>query len=107
MDIYKETSPSGDLKHGHTVVGVTAVPLTNISLNCLRGILVRAPGANDPGPNTHPVWVGRAAVTADSSEGRGGIPILPGAAIILPVDDPSKVFVISTAAGQDIGWLCV
>lgn len=102
-----EVSPMGNLVHGHTVVGVTAVPLTTRSHVCSRGILVRAPGAGEPVPNTEVVWVGRACVTASSDVNNGGIPITPGGSIVLPVDDPSKVYAISLDAGQDIAWMAV
>jgi len=101
----KETSPARELKHGHTVVGTVAVPLTPLSLSCNRGVLVRAAGAGDPVSNTDLVWVGRKAVTAGSNVGTGGVPILPGASIVLPVDDPSLVYVVSLSEGQDVSWL--
>ena len=107
MDIYKETSPSGDLANGHTVVGQTAAPLTTNSRSLCRGVVVRAAGAGEDTPNSDIVWVGRACVTADNDVGTGGVPILPGGSIFLPVDDPSKVYVISNTAAQDVAWLGV
>ena len=102
-----EVSPTTELIHGHTVVGVAAVPLTRFSHNCVRGILVRAPGAGEPTPNTEVVWVGRASVAASSDVDNGGIPITPGGSVVLPINDPSKVYVISLAGGQDIAWMGV
>ncbi len=107
MDIDRETTPSGELKNGHTVVGATTSPLTPLSFKGYRGVLVYAPGNADPTPNTAPVWVGRAAVTADSEVGTGGMPLVPGASLFIPVDDPSKLYVISTVADQDIAWFCL
>lgn len=103
----RDISCASELKHGHVVVGITPVPLTTLSFRLDRGLLVRAPGASDPVPNTAVVWVGRAAVAADSSVGRGGMPLAPGEALTLPVDDPSKVYVVSTAANQDLAWMGV
>ena len=103
----RETSPAGELKHGHTAVGTTAAQLTNLSFKLDRGLLVRAPGPDDPVPNTAVVWVGRKGVTADSNTGLGGMPIPPGQSLVLPVDDPSLVWAVSTAAGQDLAWMGV
>ena len=101
----KETSPNGDLRHGHTVVGQTARPLATDAAKFNRGILIRAPGAGDLVPNTDIVWIGRKAVTADYNVGTGGMPLLPGAAVELPVEDPSQVFVISGTDNQDVAWV--
>ena len=114
MEITRETSPAGDIKHGHTVVGKTAVPLTTIDYSggtympaCYRGVIVRAAGAGEDAPNTDIVYVGRSAVTADNDSDTGGVPILPGGSIFLPVDDPSKVYVVSQSDNQDVAWLGV
>lgn len=103
----RETSPSAEISHGHTVVGPVAVPLTDLSIKLFRGLLVRAPGAGDATPNTDVVWIGRRAVTSDNNTGTGGVPLPPGSCIELPVDDPSHVYVVSQSAGQDVAWLGV
>ena len=103
----KDTAEVKMLKHGHTVVGTTAVQLTTLDFPFVKGILVRAPGANDPVPNTAPIWVGSSAVTADSNVGTGGVPLAPGESIVLPIDDPTVAWVVSTAATQDVSWLGV
>jgi hypothetical protein len=102
----KETSPSNRLAHGHTVVGTTPVPLTTLTFKFVRGVLLRAPGPNDPVPNTDVIYVGRRSVTADSAA-TGGMPLLPGHAIDLPVDDPTQVYVVSRSANQDLAWIGV
>ena len=101
----KETSSTKELKHGHTVVGLVAVPLTGSAEICDRGVLIRAPGVNDPIPNTGLVWIGRRHVTADSDEGTGGVPLEPGANIVIPVEDPSTLYVISNVDNQDVAWM--
>lgn len=103
VNIGKDVAPVSDLINGHIVVGTAAVQLT-LSIRVSRGVLLRCPGAEDPVPNTDPVWVGRANVTADSSA-TGGTPILPGGSLFIPVDDPGGVYVISTAPGQDVSWI--
>lgn len=103
----KETSPSHELRYGHAAVGSTAVPLTPNSIKCVRGVLVRAPGPNDLVPNVDVVYVGLKSVTCDGAPGSAtaGLPILPGGAIELPIDDPSLIYAISNTAGQDICWM--
>ena len=99
-DIFKESSPTAGLYNGHTVVGTSAVALCP-KLASNRGVLIRAGDTN-----TAPIWVGRASVTADSAA-TGGMPIPPATALFIPCDDPSLVFVISTAGGQDVAWMGV
>jgi len=105
--VSKDTVAGKGLRHGHVVAGTTIGKLSAYSFECDKGILLRAPGADDPVPNTAPVWVGGSAVTADADVGTGGLPILPGESVVLPIDDPNDVWVISTAATQDIAWLGV
>ena len=103
----KETSPSSELRHGHAVVGTSPAPLTTLSMKFVRGILLRAPGPDDLTPNTDVVYIGCKSVTADSNAGTGGMPILPGSAIELPVEDPSQVYAVSLSPGQDLAWMGV
>jgi hypothetical protein len=104
MQEIRETVKTEELNHGHKAVGVTAVVLTSNTNKLVKGLLIRAPGDEDPTPNTNVVWVGTKKVTADSNEGTGGMPLPPGESITLPVDDPSKVYVISDAASQEVAW---
>ena len=53
------------------------------------------------------MYVGCKCVTADSNAGTGGMPILPGSAIELPVEDPSQVYAVSLSPGQDLAWMGV
>jgi len=101
----RETVDPQNLRWGHTVVGATAVQLTALGFIFSKGLLLRAPGSDDGTPNTNFIWVGGAGVTADSDVATGGIPIPPGDSINLPVNDPSKIYVISDAASQEIAWM--
>jgi hypothetical protein len=105
VEVTKETSPGNDLKWGHVVVGATAAPLA-LSCSTKRGVIVRAPGSSEEFPNQHAIWVGGAGVTANNSA-TGGIPILPGTSMTFPVDDPSFLYVISDAEGQDLAWMAI
>ena len=105
----KETSPAGDLRYGHVAVRATAVQITPNSIQLVRGILLRAPGPDDLVPNIDVIYVGLKSVTCSGSVGSAtdGLPILPGGAVELPVDDPSKIYAISNTAGQDLAWMGV
>jgi hypothetical protein len=106
-EITKETSVTDELVYGHTPVGLTVVQLTPLSFKCSRGVLVRSPGPGEPDANTDIIYVGKATVTADSDVKTGGFPIIPGGCLTLPVDDPSKIYVIAAAAGQTLAWMGV
>jgi hypothetical protein len=105
----KETSPAGDLRYGHAVVGQTAVQITPNSIQFVRGILLRAPGPNDLVPNVDVIYVGLKSVTCTGAVGSAtdGLPILPGGAVELPIDDPSLIYAISNTANQDLAWMGV
>lgn len=106
MNIEKESVSPNSLNGGHTTVGTSREQLTNLNFKAYKGVLMRAPGSTDPVPNTAPIWIGGAGVTADSTKS-GGIPVLPGDAIFIPIERPDSLYVISTAANQDIAWLCI
>jgi len=100
----RETSPTNDLKFGHAVVGLTAVPVTPNKVELVRGLLLRAPGPNDLAPNTDVIYIGLKSVTPDSSA-TGGMPLLPGSVMELPIDDPSQIYAVSLTANQDLAWM--
>ena len=103
MEITKEAVR--ELFQGHKSVGTTRVKLTELDFTVNKGVLVRCPGTSDPVANTVPVWIGGSAVTANSAEGTGGIPILPGDSIFIPIDKPNLLWVVSSAVSQDVAWL--
>jgi hypothetical protein len=103
----RDTVETKELKWGHKVVGASAVQLTALEFKFTKGLLIRAPGTGDTTPNTNPIWIGGKGVTANSNVGTGGVPLLPGESINLPVDDPTEVYVISDAATQDVAWMGV
>lgn len=101
----RETRKTVELRTGHKTVGATAVQLTEQSFQAEKGILLRCPGTDDTVPNTDPVWVAQTPNVTSDSTGTGGFPIAPGESVSLPVNDPSKLYVISTAAAQTIAWM--
>jgi hypothetical protein len=104
----KETMKTQRIRQGHKTVGTSAVQLTTVSVEMEKGLLLRAPGSTDPVPNTAPIWVGiNEGVTADSNQGSGGMPLVPGASITIPASLANDLWVISTAVSQDIAWMGV
>ena len=103
MEITKETVPG--VSHGHQAAGTSRVRLTDLDIPVLKGVLLRCPGSEDDGGgNTASVWVGGAGVTADSTA-TGGMPILPGDSLFVPIERPMSLFIISTDADQDVAWI--
>jgi hypothetical protein len=98
MQITQETTDRRELRHGHVAVGLSAVQLTNSFLT-FRGVLIRSDDSN-----TASVYIGTANVRADNSES-GGVPLPAGQSIVIPIADPSGLFLISTDTDQDISWL--
>lgn len=105
MEVTSEVSESEALYHGHTNVGTTRVKVCE-DFPTNRGIIIFSPGPGYPNENTGTIWIGGAQVTADSGP-KGGIPLIPGGWMQLPVNDPSKLFVISDEEDQDIAWMGV
>lgn len=97
------------LSHGHKSVGISVVQLYAFALTspANKGVLLRCPGAGDATPNTVEVWVGGPAVTGDSNESSGGMPIAPGEALFIPIEEPSHLYVIAGAVSQDIAWMAL
>ncbi len=104
-EIYKETARR--FIHRHMVVGTSSAKLNNnTDFIPWKGILLRAPGAFDPKPNIACVWVGGAAVTADSAQATGGMPIAPGESLHIPSDlIEGDIYLVSTDNDQDIAWI--
>jgi hypothetical protein len=106
MEISKESTR--EFLHGWQTVGVDAVQITPLQLTPYKGILLTCPGtAYDEVGNAKPVWVGGPRVTADNNAGTGGIPIVPGASMFIPIDKPDLLWVVSTQADQKIAWMVV
>ena len=113
MNVTEETSPATNLNHGVATVGMTAIRLANLagaplSFKAYRGVCVRAPGStaetNSGVPvNTHPVWVGK----DENVTPENGFPIPPGTSLNIPIDDPSKVWIISTGLLQHLAWISI
>jgi len=112
VEITKETVT--EFRHGHTPVGLTPTPIILHNLEAYKGILLRCPSESDGVGlgNTVPVYIGSGAVTANQSD-TGGIPLLPGESIVLPIEKPSmNIFGVASALRpgdqpQDLAWVLI
>jgi hypothetical protein len=104
VNLVKETSER--LYSGHVTVGTTAARLSSASFPLNRGVLLRCPGSDDSTTNIAPVWIGGNDVVAGSGT-NGGMPIVPGASIFIPIDDLKKLWVVSTVADQDLAYVAL
>ena len=98
MFIVKETVKA--IQHGQVAVGVVAVRIIDTDKQFIKGILLRAAGANDPVPNTDVIWIGGSTVTSSD-----GMPIAPGEVLIIPLDRGNDLYAVSTSADQKLAWL--
>lgn len=97
VDTLKETT--GSLHHGHTSVGMEPVRISDLDYRLNKGVLLQA----SPG-NEYPVYIGGRNVLADNTP-NGGLPLIPGQALFMPLDKINSVWAVSTHAGQDIAWI--
>ena len=105
-NIYQE-SVDVEVQHRNVVVGTSVVIINPFRFKFVKGILLRTPGTQDPVPNTAPIWIGNAKVTADADPNTGGFPLIPGSSIFLPVEFLDGLYAISTQASQSLSWLGV
>lgn len=110
VEVSKQTTLADRLRYGHTAVGTTRVPLCAAGIATKQGVLVRCPGADDVDGSDNPigndgvVYIGDYRVTADQTE-TGGFPLTPGTGLMIPVEDPSSLYIISDKINQDIAWM--
>jgi hypothetical protein len=102
FDIGNETVSAKELNHGWVEVIDTPTPLSTIPFRAMRGIAIHCPLTN-----TMPAYIGRKAVTPNTNESTGGMPLVPGASLTLPVDDPSAVYVVAAGPSQKLAWMCL
>jgi hypothetical protein len=105
-EIYSESIANSHWKVGHTTVGTVVQQLCESDEKVYKNILLRAPGPSDPVPNTDPVWISPSPdLTCDTSH-HGGLILLPGQSLSLPLQSANLIFVRSTAEGQIVSWTC-
>lgn len=98
-------SVDDSVRNRNLIIGTTAIEVNPKNFRFIKGALLRTPGAEDPEPNTVPIWIGSSLVTADSDTESGGFPLLPGSSIFIPSEFLSGLYAISSAANQKLAWL--
>ncbi len=89
--------------HGRkSSVGTSAVQLTAAIAHLGKGVQIKADAAN-----SGTVYVGGSTVTADAADATDGFPLSAGEGLLVPVDDPSKVYLIGSAAGQKVFFFAI
>jgi hypothetical protein len=93
----------GRFAHGRrSSIGTTPVAIVATSMHLAKGIELRAADEN-----TAALYVGGQGVTADAADATSGFPLVAGDSLFLPVDDPSVVYVVASAAGQKLFWFAI
>ena len=92
--------PSGTfVSYGQTAVGGTYVNLANHA--AVRGVIIKALAGN-----TANIYVGNNnSVTTSGTT--GGLELIPGDSIFLPLTNLNLVFCISTIAAQKVSWVVI
>ena len=83
-------------------IGTSAVQITT-SQHVSRGVQIIADSTNSV-----KVYVGISTVTADSADGTDGFPLAAGESVVIPVIDPSTVYLIaSTGSTSKVFFMTV
>lgn len=83
-------------------IGATALQLTSTATPLSNGVLVMADPANTAGSL---VYVGGAGVTAASAAATDGVPLSPGQAITVEVNNPALIYCIGSTTGLKVFFL--
>ena len=85
-------------------IGATALQLTATSRKLAQGVTVKA----DAGNAGNFIFVGLIGVTAGiSAPTTDGFKLAAGQEIEIPIDDPSKIYVIGSTTGLAVSWVAV
>ncbi len=85
-----------------TSIGATALQLTSTSFACRQGVEIKAAPANSTGI----IYVGNSDVTAGGTDATDGFALAAGERLFLPIDDPTKVYVIGSTTGLAVSYIC-
>lgn len=93
-------------EHGsNSSVTSSASQLTTTSYRAKSGVLVTVDV-----DNTETVYVGKSDVTAGTADATDGLPLLLGggvSAVVVPILDPSEIYVIAPSGTQKVYWFLV
>ena len=101
VDIVHDLAPN--FWHGSLEVGAAAVQLIPIALpGVMKGVQIKASFAN-----TDELYVGKAEVTAASADVSDGLELSAGEGVFIPIQDVTKIWIIASAAAQEVYWMAV
>lgn len=84
-----------------SAIGSSGVQVTTLNVKCNRGLQLSAPTSN-----SGIVYIGnRSSFTYGTVDATDGFPLHSGESILLPIRDPSKVYVASPVGGQLVNWI--
>lgn len=84
-----------------SAIGSSGVQVTNLNVRCSRGLQLSAPSSN-----SGIVYISnRQNMTYGTADATDGFPLHSGEAMLLPIRDPSKVYVASPVGGQLVNWV--
>jgi hypothetical protein len=91
----KENGVVSHVETGYVGVGTSHVQISSRSRRLKHGVTLKSPSSN-----THTVFVSEDQnMTTGSSTTRSGYPIQPGDTVTFPVDDISKLWLVSDQNG--------
>jgi len=101
---YKSTRVQTEFRNGaKSAVGAVAVQMTDNSTGTENGVLIKAASTNDG-----LVYVGdNNGVTAGDTDATDGFELTARESIVVPIDKPSKIWLIASAAGQKVYWVAI
>ncbi len=83
-------------------IGTSQVQLTTTTRDLSRGVRIKAAAGN-----SGTVYVGNTGVTAGAADATDGFPLAVGDELPVKIDDPTKVYLIASAAGQKVFWFAL
>lgn len=89
-----------NLTIGNTAVRLVAIDYPECSFVANIGVLVKA----DP-TNTNPVYIGSSIVTPGTTAETDGMQITPGESLLIEIEEPSSLYVISAGTNQKVYWI--
>lgn len=92
--VEKETIASERVKNGTIATGATEAQIAGDPVELRFGAIITAPSTNSAS-----VFIGDVDVTTGT-----GFPLVPGATLILPVEELKNIFAVSVAA-QTLNWI--
>lgn len=82
-------------------IGGTAAQLTTTSIKLYNGLTVFASGSN----GGVVAVAANSGITYNTDPANDGFPLVAGASIFLPINDPSKVYVVASTNGNVVYWV--